>query len=114
MEERTSRLEPRKEKTILDLTSAAKGNKRLIKANNKASKKLVMGPTTATLNEPHFWSLKLYGLTGTGLAQPKIGPWPKVTKRRRRGKRTEPNQSKCFSGFNVNRPAYFAVGSPRE
>ena len=30
-----------------------------------------------------------------------------------RGTRTDPTGSRCFRGFRVQRPAYFAVGSPK-
>lgn len=71
---------------------------------NKAKTKLEMGPAMATLKEPHFWSLKLWGLTGTGFAQPKIGPCPAVAKSNNNGKITEPKGSKCFIGFKVSLP----------
>ena len=78
-----------------------------------AKTKLTRGPEIATFKDPHFLSLKLKGFMGTGFAQPKIGPWPAVIKSNARGSKTEPMGSKCFKGFKVNLPAYFAVGSPR-
>jgi len=77
-------------------------------------KKLVAGPAKETFNSPHFWSRKLYGLTGTGLAQPKIGPLPPVDISMIRGIITEPKGSRCFKGFRVKRSEYLAVGSPKE
>ena len=81
---------------------------------NIAIAKFVAGPEIATFKLPHFWSLKLYGFTGTGFAQPKIGPCPPVANNNKSGTITEPNGSKCFNGFSVSLPAYLAVGSPKE
>lgn len=79
-----------------------------------AIRKFVAGPATETFNSPHFWSLRLYGLIGTGFAQPKIGPLPMVANKSSKGRITEPKGSKCFKGFKVNLPACFAVGSPNQ
>jgi len=78
----------------------------------KAKRKLAPGPAIETLNSPHLWSRKLYGFTGTGFAQPKIGPWPPVKKRRSNGRIIVPKGSMCFEGLKLSLPAYFAVGSP--
>ena len=84
----------------------------MISPKNKANAIFESGPAMATLKEPHFWSLKLQGLIGTGFAQPTNTGLPLINKIN--GKIIEPNKSKCFSGFKVSRPAYFAVGSPSE
>ena len=39
---------------------------------------LIPGPAKETLSSPHLLSLRLFGLIGTGFAQPKTGPLPKV------------------------------------
>ena len=78
-----------------------------------ATAKLTEGPAIATFKDPHRLSLKLKGFMGTGFAQPKMGPCPKVTKSSTKGSKTEPMGSKCFKGFKVNLPAYFAVGSAK-
>ena len=75
----------------------------------QATAKLAPGPAKDTFTFPHFWSLKLNGLTGTGFAQPNPVP---VVIIRRKGTTIEPIGSKCFIGFKVKRPAYFAVESP--
>lgn len=49
------------------------------------------------------------GLTGTGLAQPKRGPFASASIA---GSRIEPNGSICGIGLSVRRPALRAVGSP--
>jgi hypothetical protein len=48
--------------------------KRIIKPKNNAIHILDSGPATATIASPHFWFLRLYGLKGTGFAQPIINP----------------------------------------
>ena len=68
------------------------------------------GPAIATNNSPHRWFRKLYGLYGTGFAQPTTKPDPDITKMA--GRIIEPNGSKCLIGLIVNRPAYLAVTSP--
>ena len=79
-----------------------------------ATAKLVAGPAKATFNEPHFWSLKLCGFMGMGFAQPKTGPCPAVAISKSRGSIKEPKRSRCFKGFKVSLPAYFAVKSPKD
>ncbi len=88
------------------------GRKRTNKPKHIAIAMLVKGPAKETFRAPHFWSLKLYGLTGTGFAQPTNIGLP--MKNKKTGNKIEPNKSKCGIGFKVRRPAYFAVGSPRE
>jgi hypothetical protein len=63
------------------------------------------GPAMLTRNMPRRQSRKLAGLIGTGFAQPKRNPEATIMR--------SPIRSKCTSGFSVNRPIYFAVGSPR-
>lgn len=54
--------------------------------------------------------LKLFGLYGTGFAQPIInGAWVTI---RKSGKIIEPYRSICFRGFRVSLPSYSAVWSP--
>ena len=89
-----------------------KGKNLIARPKIKANKKLTLGPAKETLRLPHFWSLKLKGLPGTGFAQPIIGPWPAVIKSKSKGKIIVPNMSICFKGFKVSLPAFFAVGSP--
>lgn len=84
--------------------------KRRIKPKIKAKDRFAPGPAAATFREPYFRSRKLYGLIGTGFAQPI--PMP-VVRIERIGTTTEPIGSKCLMGFRVRRPAYFAVGSPK-
>lgn len=76
---------------------------------NKAIKRLEAGPARATNASPHLWFFRLYGLNGTGLAQPIIKPLDKYVIV---GNTTEPKRSKCLKGFKVNLPWYFAVLSP--
>ena len=83
-----------------------------INPKTKATAKLDKGPAKAILAGPHLRSLNRKGLKGTGLAQAKKTRLLIIISKI--GKITEPNQSKCFKGFNVSLPAYFAVGSPKE
>jgi len=88
--------------------------KNLIKRQKiKPIEKLVRGPAIETFNIPHFLSLRLNELIGTGFAQAKIGPWPLVNIIKKSGKMTDPIGSKCFKGFKESRPASLAVGSPK-
>lgn len=74
--------------------------------------KFAMMPAEATQSVPLLWSFRLLGLYGTGLAQPiKNGAWV-ITNNN--GRTIEPNKSRCFIGFKVNLPAYWAVLSPNE
>src|SRR3989344_9151592 len=84
----------------------------IARPNIIAIKKLVAGPAKETFKVPHFWSLKLKGLTGTGFAQPKMGPWPAVAINNNKGNKIVPKGSICFKGFKVKRPASLAVVSP--
>lgn len=78
----------------------------IINPNRIAIAKLAIGPAKATFKFPHFLSLKLYGLTGTGFAHPIIGPLPEVIKNKNKGNKKEPTGSKCFMGFIVSLPAF--------
>ncbi len=69
------------------------------------------GPAKATRGSATFLFRRLYGLYGTGFAQPIMNPTPEIT--RKNGSKTEPNQSMCLSGFNVSLPSYCAVLSPK-
>ena len=64
--------------------------------------KLDAGPANAIFIISIRGLLKWRESTGTGLAHPK--PTKRIM--------SEPNISRCAKGFNVNLPAYFAVGSP--
>jgi hypothetical protein len=69
----------------------ARGKLKPAKKENKiAIKRLVAGPAKETFTIPHFLSLKFNGFTGTGFAQPKIGPWPKVKINKIKGKKIVP------------------------
>lgn len=70
------------------------------------------GPAKATQIGPLFWSLKLYGLYGTGLAPPKANRPPLKT-RRAKGIKIVIIGSICRKGLALNLPAYLAVKSPR-
>ena len=59
------------------------------------------GPAKATKNMPLFRFLKLYGLTGTGLAHPKTKPPKYISKA---GNITVPNKSIWAMGLSVRRP----------
>lgn len=72
---------------------------------------LEAGPAMATLAAPYLRSRRFKGLYGTGLAYPNIKP-PSI--KESRGNITEPNISRCLSGFKVSRPRFLAVGSPKE
>lgn len=62
--------------------------KRIKVPNIRAIARLTAGPTAATFASPHFWSRRLYGLYGTGLAQPKR--IPALVRKRIPGTRIEP------------------------
>lgn len=62
------------------------------KPKNKAIIKFPKGPAIATLASPYFLSLKLFGLYGTGLAQPKRKGLPVKTKTS--GRKKDPNHSR--------------------
>jgi hypothetical protein len=65
-----------------------------------ARKILARIPAMATINFPSRSCLKLSGLYGTGSAQPITNP--ALVSIKTRGKITEPNGSRCLSGFNVS------------
>jgi hypothetical protein len=93
----------------------ARGKLKPAKKEKKiAIKRLVKGPAKETLTTPHFLSLKFRGFIGTGFAQPKIGPWPKVKINKVKGKKIVPMGSMWAIGFKVNLPALFAVSSPKK
>ena len=84
---------------------------RPITAKIEARVKLVTGPANAIIPSANLLFFKLYGLYGTGLAQPKR--IPEFVSNKMAGKKIEPKKSICFRGFKVKRPSYFAVGSPK-
>ena len=87
-------------------------NKPLTMIPNKiATKKFEAGPARAISGSDMLLFLKLYGLYGTGLAQPIIKPVP--VRYKNSGRTIEPNKSRCFIGFNVSLPSYCAVLSPK-
>lgn len=51
-----------------------KAPKRKSSPKKRAMQTLATGPATATMASPQRWLRKLYGLKGTGLAQPMIKP----------------------------------------
>ncbi len=73
-----------------------------------ASKKLVTGPARATHIMSRAGSRRLRTLTGTGLAQPKMKPVPRLVSRNT----AAPRASKCETGLRVRRPMKRAVWSP--
>lgn len=92
---------------------------RMSTPNTSATTILESGPAAPTNAGPQSLRVpkrtngfrKLYGLYGTGFAQPiKNGEFASA---KSIGKITEPNGSKCFRGFSVRRPKCFAVGSPK-
>lgn len=100
--------------TLYKIGSAAIGKKAAIsldiRPNTMATKKFEAGPAKA-INAPSlFGSFRLYGLKGTGFAQPNINGLFVAIKSN--GTRNEPKNSKCFIGFKVSRPISLAVLSP--
>ncbi len=91
-----------------------KGLSLIKRPKNKATAKLAAGPEKATFACPYLVSLNLLGLTGTGLAHPKIIPPPIIFDViiKNKGTIIEPIGSMCFIGFNVNLPIFSAVSSP--
>jgi len=83
--------------------------KRRMSPNMTAIKILEAGPAKATAASDHLPGRRLYGLYGTGFAQPKINPPREYAIR---GTRKEPKKSRCFIGLRVSLPWYFAVWSP--
>lgn len=68
-----------------------------------------MGPAKETTASSLRIFLKLFLLTGTGLAQPIM---KEDDANDSRGIRTLPIRSICFMGFRLRRPWRFAVSSP--
>ena len=102
----------------IDRTGTGKGRNLMRRPKKRAKRKFDPGPARATLTLSHLASLKLYGLMGTGFAQPKIkgkivGAPRRIGIAKISGKIIEPKGSMCGIGFKVRRPAYFAVGSPK-
>lgn len=95
----------------LDLTPASKGKNLPAMPKIIAKEKFDIGPAKATFNCPYFWSMKLYGLIGTGFAQPTKKC--EFINNRNKGTKKEPTISRCLIGFSVSLPAYLAVGSPK-
>lgn len=87
------------------------GKKRINRPKDKAISKLDKTPAKATKGIPVLGFLKLYGLKGTGFAQPKINPAFVIIKRN--GNKIEPNISICGKGFKVSLPSSLAVESPK-
>lgn len=81
-----------------------------IKLKIIAIERLLNGPANPISPLSLFGFFKFKGLNGTGFAQPnKIGL---LAIKSKNGNKNEPKKSKCFKGFKVSRPAFFAVGSP--
>lgn len=76
-------------------------------AAKTAKEKLAKIPAAETRSSPFLKLVKLRGLTGTGLAQPKSMGDPENIKSP--GKRIVPMGSMCGIGFKVNLPALSAV-----
>lgn len=96
---------------IADLTAAESVRNLAANAAMRAITILESGPPSATMAGPHFWFLRLYGLYGTGLAQPKANP---VEISIRNGTIIEPQISICLIGLKFNLPEYLAVESPSQ
>ena len=90
-------------------TAPAIGTSAAITPNTSAINKLVAGPASATFTAPVRGFLRLFGLYGTGFMPAKKNP---VVKNNTTGIIKDRNGSRCFSGFNVSRPARRAVSSP--
>jgi len=106
MEIKTLKIELEKLKTKLNL---------IINATTPANKKLANGPNKDTIAISLLGFFKLYGFTGTGLAQPKtIGLelviFANITIIT--GTKIVPIISICFKGFKLNLPYCSAVLSP--
>ena len=101
-------------KLLIILTLTDKGT--VIIFPKKAPKKAIImfepGPARATQIGPLFWSLRLYGLYGTGLAPPKAKRPPLKTKSAK-GIKIVIIGSIWRNGLALNLPAYLAVKSPR-
>ena len=75
-----------------------------------ATRKLLIGPTTAVKMSSRTGCLKFRGSTGVGLAQPSIGMCASSAIK---GSKMVPNKSTCLMGLSVIRPNMRAVGSPQ-
>ena len=76
-----------------------------------ARMRLVAGPARATSTDWfRGWRSRLM-LTGTGLAQPKMGLCVRASTT---GTRIDPTGSMCLIGLRVSRPARLAVSSPHQ
>jgi hypothetical protein len=83
----------------------------IIKTENiKAREKFDSGPAAETFTLSIAGFLKFAGLTGTGFAQPIRKLECDIIKNN--GTMIVPTMSMCGMGLKVNRPEYFAVGSP--
>lgn len=83
----------------------------IIHPKMRAMTRFESGPAAAIRNSPERLFLRLYGLYGTGLAQPKTNPG--VMMAIISGRMTEPKGSICLIGFKVSLPCNRAVGSPK-
>lgn len=70
--------------------------------SKEASRRLDIGPASAVMAVPNSLLSKLFSFMGTGLLHPNL----KIIMH------NAPSGSICAIGFNVSRPAAFAVGSP--
>ena len=77
---------------------------RMRSAKRSANAKLVAGPAAATIVSPQCGArVRLYGLYGTGFAQPNRKPPGERIEIM--GKIIEPSMSMCGMGLSVSRPA---------
>ena len=83
--------------------------KRIAKPKIVAIAKLLIGPASETVTLSSFGFLKLFGLTITGLPQPKTKGDPMMI--RNNGRRV-PTKSRWTIGFRDTLPINLAVGSP--
>src|SRR5258708_1282325 len=83
--------------------------KRKRRPNTRAMRRLVRIPAAATRVSPKRLCI-LYGLYGTGLAQPKMTP---PRRKEAMGRIREPKISRWEIGLRDRRPASRGVGSPR-
>ena len=102
-------------KIMAEITSKLLIEKKSPGTNHKINaKKLAIAIFAKTPADATNTSLKLpfnmYGLYGTGFAQPATPP---EVRKKITGTTKEPIKSRCFKGFGVRRPAIFAVGSPQ-
>jgi hypothetical protein len=84
-------------------------------ATTLANSKLAKGPNIAMIAISRFGFFRLYGFTGTGLAQPKTIGLPPVIFANIiivKGTKIVPTKSMCLNGFKLKRPYCSAVLSP--